>query len=92
MCFIEDGKEENIMSNKQKKFLELLRYSCLTSVISLGFMTIIASGTSPYIRFYFDNTGGIDITTSSSFIISQDDPQIFRGNFDNRESDSYHVR
>jgi hypothetical protein len=41
---------------------------------------------TPFAQFYYDQTGGIDITKISTVIISTDNPKLFRGNDPDKDS------
>lgn len=49
------------------------------------FMILLLGCAAPFSEFYQDNTGGIDITKSTRFIFSSDEPKLLRGN--NSEKD-----
>lgn len=43
-------------------------------------LALMAGCTTPFSQFYYDRTGGVDITTLPTVIVSQDEPKKFRGN------------
>lgn len=50
------------------------------------FSTFLAGCVAPFSQTYYDHTGGADITTDPSVILTHDEPQLFRGS--NEEEDS----
>lgn len=42
-------------------------------------MILLSGCAGPFSQFYQDQTGGVDITTSTRFVISSDEPRLFRG-------------
>lgn len=58
-------------------------------IITLTIWSFLMVGcATPYSQFYYDQTGGVDITTNTIVILSKDEPQIFRGNIDNQEEET----
>lgn len=58
-------------------------------IILTIFSILIVGCAAPFSQFYYDKTGGIDITTIPTVIISQDEPKVFRGN--KQEEDSFRM-
>ncbi|MFC1896452.1 PDZ domain-containing protein [Thermodesulfobacteriota bacterium] len=54
--------------------------------ILLPLLFLAGCATNPFSQFYFDQTGGADITTLPALVLSEGDPQVYRGN--NVDADS----
>lgn len=48
-------------------------------ILSLVVAALIQGCAAPYSKFYYDQTGGADITTDPKIIISKNEPKLFRG-------------
>jgi hypothetical protein len=55
-------------------------------LILFGIASLLQGCATPFSDFYFDKTGGVDITTDPKFIISNENPKIFRGNDEKKDS------
>ena len=50
-------------------------------IILIIVATLLLSGcATPFAQFYYDQTGGVDVTKISTVILSTDNPKLFRGN------------
>lgn len=50
------------------------------------FSTFLAGCVTPFSQTYYDNTGGADITTDPSVILSHEEPKLFRGTDEEEDS------
>lgn len=56
-------------------------------IMLLAIMSMMMVGcTTPFSQFYYDQTGGVDITKIPTVIISHDEPKVFRGSKEEEDS------
>lgn len=63
----------------------------IKKILAVGVIALLLSGcAAPFSKFYYDQTGGIDITKSSTVVIAEGGPILYQGN--KEEDDSLKMR